>query len=214
MTMDPGTRAERKELTRRAILDAALSLSEQGSLSALSLRQVAKEVGIVPTAFYRHFATLEELGLALVEEAMESLRAMLRQAREAVESDGAWQVMVEIVDATVDVLARYVPEHAAHFRLISRERSAGPAAVREAVRRQLTLVSSELATDLARVPGSEKFGASDLRVLADLLVNAMLGHAEALATAERPAERKEIAETARTQLMMVLVGVRHWRSRG
>ena len=48
---------------------------------ALSLRQVAKEVGIVPTAFYRHFDSIEDLGLALVEESFASLREMLRDVR-------------------------------------------------------------------------------------------------------------------------------------
>jgi AcrR family transcriptional regulator len=74
----PGTRVERKERTRRAILDAALVLCENSSLAAVSLRQVAKEVGIVPTAFYRHFDSVESLGLALVDESFVSLRAMLR----------------------------------------------------------------------------------------------------------------------------------------
>ena len=75
------TRVERKERTRRAILDAALRLCEESSLVALSLRQVAKEVGIVPTAFYRHFESIEALGLALVDESFVSLRAMLRDIR-------------------------------------------------------------------------------------------------------------------------------------
>ena len=62
----PESRSDRKERTRRAILDAALALTEDVGLAGLSLRQVAKEVGIVPTAFYRHFASIAELGLALV----------------------------------------------------------------------------------------------------------------------------------------------------
>ena len=74
----PETRGERKERTRQAIMDATLALCEDSSLVALSLRQVAKEVGIVPTAFYRHFASIEDLGLALVEDSFVSLRAMLR----------------------------------------------------------------------------------------------------------------------------------------
>ena len=38
--------------------------------------------GVVPGAFYRHFASMDELGLALVEESVQTLRAMLREARE------------------------------------------------------------------------------------------------------------------------------------
>lgn len=212
MSTSISSRAERKEQTRRAILDAALQLSEQGGLSSLSLRQVAKEVGIVPTAFYRHFATIEELGLALVEESLESLRGMLREARTVAVGDGTWELMLRIVDHSVDVLARQVPEHSGHFRFILRERVAGPATVREAVHRQVVLVESELATDLARVPGSEKFSAADLRILANLFVSSMLTHAHALAIAEQASERRDIADVARRQLHMVLVGVRHWDS--
>ena len=64
----PESRLERKERTRRAILDAALELCEDSSLVALSLRQVAGRVGIVPTGFYRHFESIESLGMALVDE--------------------------------------------------------------------------------------------------------------------------------------------------
>ena len=74
---DTESRAARKERTRRAILDAALALAADSSLMAISLRQVAKQVGVVPTAFYRHFGSLELVGLALVDESFRSLREML-----------------------------------------------------------------------------------------------------------------------------------------
>ncbi|MGL5267720.1 MAG: TetR family transcriptional regulator, partial [Plesiomonas shigelloides] len=51
-----GVRAEQKERTRRALIDAAFSqLSVERSFSSLSLREVAREAGIAPTSFYRHF---------------------------------------------------------------------------------------------------------------------------------------------------------------
>ena len=58
---------ERKEATRRAIVAAALTLLEEQSFSALSLREVTREAGIAPTAFYRHFESMEALGLVLIE---------------------------------------------------------------------------------------------------------------------------------------------------
>src|SRR3546814_13233378 len=67
-TVTNESRQERKERTRRAILDAALDQLSHTSFDSISLRQLVKAVGIVPTGFYRHFATLDELGLALVEE--------------------------------------------------------------------------------------------------------------------------------------------------
>ncbi|WP_134768613.1 TetR family transcriptional regulator [Nocardioides sp. 1609] len=202
------TRVERKERTRRALLDATLTLCEDSSLVALSLRQVTKEVGIVPTAFYRHFDSLDDLGLALVDESFVSLRAMLREVRS---SDPTFR---DIVDRSVDILVTHVHQQRQHFEFIVRERAAGPLPVREAIRHQVELAERELATDLARMPGTEPWSASDLRVLSTLIVGAMVSTAEAiLVAAGRLDLEREVAETARTQLRMVLVGALNWTSR-
>lgn len=214
MTELPESRSERKERTRRAILDAALGLSEDSSLGALSLRQVAKEVGIVPTAFYRHFATIDELGMALVEESFDSLRALLRDARDVesrVSSDR--EFFLTIVDTSIEALVSHVPKNDRHFRFIARERTAGPPGVRAAVRHQLELIERELAMDIARIPGSSKWSAEDLRILANLLVTAMVTHAEDLAAAAgKPETERRIAEVARRQLHIVLIGALRWDS--
>src|SRR5579875_2587087 len=77
------SQAERRQHTRQALLDAALLRLEAGeSFDALSLRAVTRAAGIVPAAFYRHFASMDELGLALLEESFRTLRSMLRKARE------------------------------------------------------------------------------------------------------------------------------------
>ncbi|GCD88301.1 TetR family transcriptional regulator [Nocardioides sp. LS1] len=202
------TRGERKERTRRAILDAAIGLCEDSSLVALSLRQVAKEVGIVPTAFYRHFDSIEALGLALVDESFVSLRAMLRDIRRGDPS------YADIVDLSIDILVQHVHQQRAHFLFIARERGAGPPAVREAIRHEIELCERELATDLARLPGTAAWSAEDLRILSNLIVMAMVATAEAILSAPQRADtQRQIVETARTQLRMVLVGALHWKSR-
>ncbi len=201
------TRVERKERTRRAILDAALALCEESSLVALSLRQVAKEVGIVPTAFYRHFDSIESLGLALVDESFVSLRAMLRDIRS---TDPSFR---DIVDRSVDTLVSHVQQERQHFALIVRERAAGPPAVRGAVRHQVELAERELATDLARLTDPASWSAEDLRVLSNLIVTAMVATAEAIIEAGgRAPVEKQVAETARAQLRMVIIGALNWRS--
>jgi len=202
------TRVERKERTRRAILDAALRLSEESSLGALSLRQVAKEVGIVPTAFYRHFESIEALGLALVDESFASLRAMLRDVRRG---DPAFD---DMADRSINVLVEHVHRQRAHFLFIARERAAGPPAVREEIRHQIELFERELATDLARLPGTQSWSAEDLSILSNLIVTALVATAEAILGAPAgPDAEKAIVEAARTQLRMVLVGALNWRSK-
>lgn len=199
------TRGERKERTRRAILDAALGLSEQTGLIGLSLRQVAKEVGIVPTAFYRHFSSIDEVGLALVDESFSSLRAMMRDVRRGTPE------IEQIVDRSVQVLDEHVRGQRAHFSFIARERSGGSAVVRAAVRQELALFERELATDLARLP-MDHWSAEDLQILSRLIVVAMIAVAEEIL--ESPdREGPAIRARARTQLLMLVVGALNWRSR-
>ena len=74
------SRQEQKLKTRQNIIHAAFSLlDENRSLSAISLREVAREAGIAPTSFYRHFKDMDELGLTLVDEAGLALRQLMRQ---------------------------------------------------------------------------------------------------------------------------------------
>lgn len=206
----PETRVERKGRTRRAILDAALALCEDSSLVGLSLRQVAKEVGVVPTAFYRHFASLEDLGLALVDESFAALRAVLRDVPR---SDPTFE---EIIDTSVESLLEHVDRQRSHFLFITRERFAGPPAVRTAIRHEIDLAELELAIDLERLVasmGARPWSPEDWKALANLFVRVMVATVEAVLVAGDDAHaRKELAERTRTQLRLVLVGAHHWES--
>lgn len=204
----PGeSRQQRKERTRRAILDAALDLLADQGFGALSLRQLTKAVGIVPTAFYRHFATLDELGLALVDESFVTLRAMIREVRsEPLVPD-------TLIDRSVDVLSAQLDAHTAHFRFIARERYGGVAAIREAIKDGLGLFERELATDLARMPELEAWGGEDLAVLSGLFVNLMVSGAAEMVSpdAGTPAARRAVEENLRRQARMVVVGAVGWQ---
>jgi AcrR family transcriptional regulator len=199
------SRGERKERTRRAILDAALDLSGEGTFAALSLRAVAKEVGIVPTAFYRHFESIDALGLALVEESFVSLRAMLRDVRR----NGP--ALDDIIDGSLRALVEHVHAQREHFRFIARERAAGPLVVREAIAHGIELFERELALDLARLPGTEHWSSEDLQTLSNLIVNSVVATAEVI-IASGPEAEEAVVERTRTQLRMVLIGALNWRS--
>src|SRR3546814_17013900 len=71
-------------MTRERLLDAALTLMNDGhSFPSISLREVTREAGVVPTAFYRNFRDMDELGPALVEECGLTLRSLLGAVRKA-----------------------------------------------------------------------------------------------------------------------------------
>ena len=110
------SQAERRRQTRQALLDAALEQMDGGyGFDSLSLRRVTRAAGVVPTAFYRHFDSMDELGLALVEESVATLRAMLREAREG----GAAGARVGLIARSVEILVAHVREHRRHFAFMA-----------------------------------------------------------------------------------------------
>jgi len=200
------SREERKEATRRAIMDAALQLLEERSFSGLSLREVTREAGIVPAAFYRHFESMEALGLVLIDESFRALRDMLRGAR-AGKLDPK-----RVIESSVDILIAGVNERREHWRFIGRERNSGVTVLRYAIRTEIRLITSELAIDLARFPGLSKWSSEDLNILATLFVNAMISIAEAIEDAHDAAATEDIRRTAVKQLRLIGVGITGWRS--
>ncbi|MCW2558423.1 MAG: transcriptional regulator [Mycobacterium sp.] len=203
---DSLSREERKEATRRAIIAAALRLLEERSFSALSLREVTREAGIVPAAFYRHFETMEALGLILIDESFRALRDMLRSAR-AGKLDPT-----RVIEGSVDILITGVTERREHWRFIARERNSGVTVLRYAIRTEIRLITSELAIDLARFPGLNAWSAEDLNILASLFVNAMISIAEAIEDAVDQTALEEIRRIAVKQLRLIATGINGWRS--
>ena len=202
------SREERKEATRRAIVAAALKLLEERSFSALSLREVTREAGIVPAAFYRHFESMEALGLVLIDESFRALRDTLRGARAGKLDPN------RVIESSVDILVGSVVERREHWRFIGRERSSGVTVLRYAIRTEIRLITSELAIDLARFPALADWSSEDLNILAGLFVNSMIVIAEAIEDAQDPATLAEIKRTAVKQLRMIAVGAGGWRSSG
>ena len=200
---------ERREHTRHALLTAALARMADGeSFDSLSLRSVARQAGVVPTAFYRHFASMDELGLALVEESFRALRAMLREAREEPAAG-------DIIRRSVEILVDYVGFHRQHFAFVARVRSTGSPVLRAAIRTEIRLFTSELATDLARFPILREWTTEDLLMLAGLLVNTMIATIEAIldVPVAAPDAETAIVRTAEKQLRLTIIAVPHWRSR-
>jgi AcrR family transcriptional regulator len=201
-----GIRQAQKQKTRQALLDAALVLLEEQSLSSLGLREVTRAVGVAPTAFYRHFRSTADLGVALVEEALGSLHPMIRTTVSTA-SDSA-----ERIDRTVELIARHVETHPAHVRFVARERHGGVQPVREAIRAQLERFAEEVRDELAKDPVSEGWSADDLLMLATLYVDQMLITASLFLEAlDAPAEERDrVTRLAARQLRLISIGRRHW----
>ncbi|MET9811827.1 TetR family transcriptional regulator [Streptomyces sp. NPDC006129] len=205
-----GIRQAQKQKTRQALLDAALGLLEEQSLSSLGLREVTRAVGVAPTAFYRHFRSTADLGVALVEEALGSLHPMIRTT---VSDTGDQE---ERIARAIELIARHVDGYPAHVRFIARERHGGVQPVREAIRDQLSRFAREVKDELAKDPESEGWTEDDLLMLAHLYVDQMLITAslflEALEGPEegREERKREVARVATRQMRLIGLGRHHW----
>ncbi len=197
--------------TRKALIDGAFRLLDGNkSFDGLSQRELTREVGIVPTAFYRHFPGMQELGLALVDEAFRGLRQIVQEVRTDIRSSK------RPISAFVKSLLKHVRGHRDRFRFIASERFGGSGAVRDAIRRELRLVQSELAIELARFPYMKEWPSEDLHMVASLMVNSMVAIAEEIldrGTADKAAEA-ELVRLAERQLRLITLGIPAWKPAG
>ncbi|MBW2293811.1 MAG: HTH-type transcriptional repressor FabR [Deltaproteobacteria bacterium] len=184
------TRAEQKHATRRALVDAALTLSAERGFSSLSLRNVAKKAGIAPTSFYRHFADMDELGLALVDEVGLSLRQLVREARRRVEKSGKGTV----IRASIQTFLESVERNENLFRLLLGEGSGSTPHFRRAIAKEIQRFTDDLAEDLIREAKATERPIAHVQHAAEAMVTVAfslgassidLPHAERLAVVER-----------------------------
>ncbi len=201
MTDQGASRVERKERTRQALLDGTLALAAERGFGALSLREIARSAGIVPTAFYRHFASLEDLGATLVDEGVQALRLALRQLRRT-------------PDARLSETVRFVfGEVAAKrelFGFLIREQRGGSAALRTAIALELQLIVRELVADLSRVPALDSWSPDHLEVAADLLVATVTDGIADYVSAP-PREQQPIIERTIAQVRLIALGMGVWK---
>ncbi|MFF2039033.1 TetR family transcriptional regulator [Kitasatospora sp. NPDC058170] len=207
MSRTVGARQAQKQQSRRALLDAGLRLLVDQNLASLGVREVTREAGLSPAAFYRHFPDLAALGVALVEESLASLHVLVRAV---LAGEGGAE---ELIDRTVDVIEQHVREHRPHVRFLARERHGGVRPVREAIDAEMGRFAEEVGAALALQPVSQGWSGEDLRMLAELYVDHVVSTAAAFLEAQEtdPARERRIAATARLQLRLISLGRRHWQ---
>ena len=205
---DSLSRTERKDRTRASLLQAALDLMGEGrSFTSLGLREIAREAGMVPNAFYRHFRNTDELGLALVEEVGITLRRLLREARQVDVAQG------EMLQRSVQVYHQYVKHNRLQFLFISSERSGGSRILRLAIRSEVTHFTHEMAQDFRRIGAYPDIPTATLQMICGLVVTTMLAAAPEMLDlpAGQPLLEAEMTENFVRQLRVVLLGAAVWR---
>ena len=188
------------ERTEAAVREAAVSLIARLGYEAMSMRQLAAEVGVQAAALYRYFPTKEDLLFTLMREHMEGLLNSWERARPAPTDP------VARLDAYVrNHIAFHIERrHATHvsnmeLRSLSHDRLTQILKLR-------TTYEKELRTILRDGADAGLFSIDDTGLTAMALIQMMTG----VIVWFRPGERLSIAEVTTTYLSMTmrLVGAR------
>ena len=147
---------------KRLLLDAALRLmARTHSLSSLGLRELAREAGLNPNTFYRHFGSIEELGLLLINQIGLQLRMPLRELRrEAAQRTLQQERSEQLLGAdlsrgrlvcreTVQLFFDFVARNPDSFIVGMRELHGASPVLRQALRDLLADFAQDMAEDIA-----------------------------------------------------------------
>lgn len=143
----PARSAGRKAtITKEELFQATLNLiGPEKSISALSLREVAREAGIAPNSFYRHFKDIDELAIELINRAGVVLRQIIREARLKASKQES------IIRTSVEVFLQQLDADDGNLSLLLREGYTGSISYKRAVEQQLSFFQQELQEDLIRL---------------------------------------------------------------
>ncbi|MFC5696374.1 TetR family transcriptional regulator [Pseudomonas sp. GCM10022186] len=148
---------------KRLLMEAALRLgSRNRSLGSLGLRELAREAGLNPNTFYRHFKDVDDLGLAIIRTIATQLRQPLRDLRReaaarAVLGDGGVMPKLLGIDLgrgrrvcheTVQLFFDFVDGHAEAFIIGVRELHGASPVLRAALREVMEDFAADMAEDV------------------------------------------------------------------
>lgn len=180
--------------TEAALREAALTLMARHGYDAVTMRQLAAEVGVQAAALYRYFPTKEDLLFALMREHMEGLLAAWETARPASHDPTAR------LSAFVRNHIRFHVErrHSTHvsnmeLRSLSRERLSAILRLRTAYEKELRQILRDGAED-------SPFAVEEPALAAMAIIQMITG----VIVWFRPDERLSVEEVAETYLDMTL----------
>ncbi len=198
-------------------------MSGQG-YSSISLRQVTREVGVVPTAFYRHFDDMESLGKALVEDELGSALAMLREHMQL----GRKRSFDRQIAKSVQLFFKAVNAQPRYWQFIASERFGGSEAVRRAISEQIATFAKIMSEDLGMQPAFEHISIEDRYLLAETGVNLsfswiidwldltympdLMDEDDRPSKDELEAKKQAMLHRCTRQMQMVLYGAYNWKS--
>ncbi|MGH8453505.1 MAG: HTH-type transcriptional repressor FabR [Nevskiales bacterium] len=187
-------------IERDDVIAAALKLlGPNRGVSTLSLREVAREAGIAPNSFYRHFRDMDELAVALIDLAGGTLRQIIREARLRVSAGG------EVVRPSVETFMEQLGSDDKLLHILLREGSVGSDAFKRAVDRELRHFEDELRDDLIRLSQVD-WPMAYQPALVSKAITRLVFAMGATAMDLPPEQRKQITAQTVEMVRMIVIG--------
>lgn len=205
----PQPRRKRGE-NREALMEAALTLVGEGRhFASLGIREVARQANVVPTAFYRHFRNMDDLGLQLVDELGLVLRRMMREARE--QAPQAERLMADSINLFTD----QVQKNPAFFRFMMQGLAGETRTIRDGIRSEMRFFVHELMSDLRAMGLLPQVNDTDLEMICDLLTRTVAFSLTDIlgARAGDHQQMEQIRQRSLRHLQLIFLGARQWRSK-
>ena len=201
-TTDATSAGRKASISREDLLAAALRLiGPHRSVSSLSLREVAREAGIAPNSFYRQFRDIDELAVALIDLAGQSLRRIVGAARHRAASGRS------LVHGSVEAFMERVRADDRLLHVLLREGTVGSDAFKQAVDRELGFFEEELRIDLIRFAEADGATLHEPALAAKAITR--LAFAMGAAAVDLPPERDaELIDQLSQMVRMIIVGAR------
>jgi AcrR family transcriptional regulator len=184
----PGANRKRgtRSTTRERLIAATLKLLHQGGETAVTTVSVTRTAGIVQSAFYRHFANLEECLAAAAERATADIRATVAEARRRMfeESPGTGEDLEHSLRKMFRLARRQRPVTELYLRFRSDRVSLNGVMYRYA--RGLVRDLAEQLTGRAAKVGLSDTGPERMEPVADYVVGACSSAIEAFLDGRSP----------------------------
>lgn len=183
------------EKTLAALREAALKLIAQHGYEAVTMRQLAAEIGVQAAALYRYFPAKEDLLYALLAEHMDGLMAAWRKADPGENADAAERLEAFVSNHIGFHVARRHSTHVSNMELrsLSPERLSAILKMRNAYEKELRQILRDGAED-----GS--FAVDDVGLTAMAIIQMITG----VIVWFRPGERLSVGQVTKTYLTMTL----------
>lgn len=206
---------------KRLLMQAALDLTANTrSLSALSLRELARSAGLNPNTFYRHFSDFDDLGLSIINDVMgqirQPIRDLRREAAESVVPPGSppisWQDnprlnlmrSLQVSNVTVKLFFDFVVSNPNAFIMGVRELHGSSPVLRKALRQLMDDFTQDMAEDIKVLGLLPEISEDSLQSLAEVITREMF--LLSMDYIEQPEQREAICAKAGTSIVNLTMG--------